>query len=139
MSMKDKGRSFAWLAPAAALVLFSIGSSAHAGILFNNLNANPLSKYDCCSSWIIQGASTDAYFAQGFSFTPSATESLSQVDIALNLVSGSDSVVVTLNADSSSLPGAVLETWNVSGLPANGTCCTLQTLMPAVPIVLSSA
>lgn len=135
--MQEQVRFGRWLVPAAALVLFSIGSSAHASVLFSDLNANPASKYNSGSSWIIQGTGTGAYFAQGFTFTPSATEGLSQVDIALSAVSGSDSVIVTLNADSAGLPGSVLETWNVSGLPAFGTCCVLQTLFPAVPLTLN--
>jgi hypothetical protein len=135
--MRDKGSSCRWLVPAVAVVLFSIGSSAHASVLFSNLNPNPLSKYNSGSSWIIQGAGAGTYFAQGFSFTPSATEGLSQVDIALSAVTGNDLVVVTLNADSAGLPGGVLETWNVSGLPAFGTCCVLQTLLPAVPLTLT--
>ena len=136
--MIEKGCFYRWLVPAAAVVLFSIGSSARASTLFNDLNANPLSKYNCCLSYTIEGSSPGPYFAQGFSFTPSASESLSQVDIALQIFGGTDSVVVTLNADSSGLPGAVLETWNVSGLPAPATCCTLQSLAPGVPIILSS-
>jgi hypothetical protein len=133
--MKAKDSIYRWLVP-AAVVLFA-GSSANAGTLFSNLNADPLSKYNSGSSWIIQGSSVGQYFAQGFTFTPSATENLSQVDIALQLVDGSDAVVVTLNADSAGLPGAVLETWNVNGLPGIGTCCVLQTLLPAVPLTLN--
>jgi hypothetical protein len=76
--MKQKGCFYRWLVPAAAVVLFSIGSSARASTLFNNLNANPITKYNCCLSYTIEGSSTIQYFAQGFSFTPSASESLSQ-------------------------------------------------------------
>ncbi len=136
--MTEKGCFYRWLVPAAAVMLMSTGSSARASTLFNNLNANPLSKYNCCNSYTIEGSSTAQYFAQGFSFTPSASESVSQVDIALQIFGGTDSVVVTLNADSGGLPGAVLETWNVSGLPAPATCCTLQSLAPGVPLTLTS-
>jgi len=135
--MRDKGSFCRWLVPAAAVVLFSIGSSAHASVLYNNLNANPASRYNCCLSYTIEGTNPGPFFAQGFSFTPSATEGLQQVDIALQIFGGTDLVVVTLNANNAGLPGAVLETWNVSGLPAPASCCVLQTLLPAVPLTLT--
>ena len=134
--MKEKAGLYPWFL-SAAVVLCSIGTPAGASILFTNLNANPASTYNCCTSYTIEGASTSQYFAQGFTFTPSATEGLSQVDIALQLFGGTDSVIVTLNSDNGGLPDGVLETWNVSGLPGPATCCTLQNLVPVTPITLS--
>lgn len=120
-----------------AAAVFALAGSARAGdVLFSDLNANPLNVYDCCGSWIVQGTTQGSFFAHGFSFTPSASESLQQIDIALQLVSGTDSVAVTINSDNSGLPGAALESWNVSGLPGSGTCCTLQSLLSNTPVNL---
>jgi hypothetical protein len=121
------------------LLLLSALGAARAGTLFSNLNADPLHKYNCCLGYIVEGDSPGTFFAQGFSFTPSATEDLLRIDIALSIVTEPDLVIVTLQADNGGLPGAVLQSWNVSGLPPAGTCCTLQSLTPATTITLFSA
>jgi hypothetical protein len=139
MSMKEKVSVCRWLVPVLAMLLMSTAGSARASTLYTNLNPNPVNTYNCCALWTIEGTSTGAYFAQGFSFTPSTTEGLSQIDIALQLFTGTDSMIVTLNANSGGLPGSILETWNVSGLAGPGSCCALQSLAPAIPITLSSA
>ena len=40
-----------------------------------------------------------------------------------------DSVIVKLLNDSGGLPGGVLQSWSITGLPMIDSCCTLQTLM----------
>jgi hypothetical protein len=116
---------------------FLLASSLRAtDVLFSVLNANPASIYNASTSHTIEGSAAGPFDAQGFSFMPSASEQLLQIAIALSSDGGTNSMSVTLNSDSSGLPGAVLETWNVSGLPSGGTCCTLQTLTSNLTIDL---
>ena len=50
-------------------------------------------------------------------FTPSQTVILTQIDLAV--ISGPDQLVVQLLADAGGVPGALLESWNVTDLPSN--------------------
>ena len=50
-------------------------------------------------------------------FTLPATQSLSNISLALAYVSGSNGVTVSLTNNSSGVPGTVIESWSVSNLP----------------------
>jgi hypothetical protein len=121
------------------LVLFGGAQSVHAGaVLFSDISPTFLP-----TGIAISGA-TSAFLsagAFGFGFSPSTTALLGQIDVgAIFYVSGTNSVQFTLNSDSSGLPGAVLDTWNVSNLPtSNPVCCTLETLIPHASITLNSS
>jgi hypothetical protein len=86
------------------------------------------------------GSASGAGFFQSAAnpFTSSGNYQLSQIDLALSFLSGTNSATVTLNSDSSGLPGAVLATWNLSSLPVFGTCCTVETLTPSSTVFLSA-
>ena len=58
-------------------------------------------------------------------FTPSADHVVQQIRLGLGYNSGTNAVTVTLNEDEGGIPGKVIHSWNVTGLPAFGTCCTL--------------
>jgi len=115
-----------------------LAENAGAGtIIFNDFG--PSNAYSSTTGWSFfqtSGPSGNATMAN--QFTPSGTYQLSQIDLALLFVSGTNAATVTLNSNTSGSPGAVLATWNLSGLPANQTCCTVQTLLPVSPLVLSS-
>jgi hypothetical protein len=64
-------------------------------------------------------------------FTPSGTYTLTQIDVAISLFSGTNSASLTVNSDSGGVPGGVLATWSLSSLPAFGTCCTVETVTPS--------
>jgi hypothetical protein len=61
-------------------------------------------------------------------FTPMSTAYFTSLELPLVHVSGANSLTVELLSDSDG-PGAVLESWNVSGLPPDQKpCCALQSL-----------
>ena len=62
-------------------------------------------------------------------FTPRDNFQFTQLDVAAAYVgTGANTLTVDLRADASFLPGAVLETWTVNGLPTVRDCCALQSL-----------
>jgi hypothetical protein len=61
-----------------------------------------------------------------------------ELDIALQIFSGTDSVTVKLMNDAGGLPGGDLEAWSVNGLAPIFTCCTLQALPGLGTLTLSS-
>jgi hypothetical protein len=118
------------------LVLLGGAQSIHAAVLFSDISST------FQSGIAVSGASSSflSYSAYGFGFSPSATAALGQIDVgAIFYFTGTNSVQFTLNADSGGLPGAVLDSWTVSNLPAfNSVCCTLETLTPHTSITLNS-
>jgi hypothetical protein len=127
------------LAAAAGMLLFMgmfIGT-ARAATIYNNFNSG--NGYSTTTGWTVSGStSTPGSFTAAMAFTPSGTFTLSQIDVAINLISGTNSASLTLNSDSGGAPGGVLETWSLSSLPAFGACCTVETVTPVGSIVLTS-
>jgi hypothetical protein len=104
-----------------SLIVLGAGPKCFAdSIVFSNLGTGG-SVYHGGAGWFVTKALSPA-----FAFTPTSAVYLTQLDMALNYRSGTNSLTVDLMSDSGG-PGAVLESWNASGLPAYGTCCTLQT------------
>ena len=133
---------------AVALAMSGLSRSAQAGpILFTNLPTSG-ALYNCCQGVAVTGSETNqgspGSSAEGFEFTSSATAYLAEIDVALFSVANYDSsLLLTLNADTvlfgtQDAPGAVLESWTLSDLPVNGTCCILQTVIPSAPVLLTS-
>jgi hypothetical protein len=128
------------LAAAAGMLLFmgTFIGTAGAATIYNNFNSG--NGYDTGTGWTVSGATSDVatVFSTGMAFTPSGTFTLTQIDVALNFFSGTNSGTLTLNSDSGGAPGGVLETWSLSSLPAFGACCTVETVTPVGSIVLNS-
>jgi hypothetical protein len=90
--------------------------------------------YDPINPWCVTGASSPScgpltLRMVASSFTPSANYNLTQVDMALQFVSGTNQVDVSLATDGGGVPsGTTLASWSFSNLPPyNGSCCALQT------------
>jgi len=124
-----------------AAVAFSLlcGGFAKADVIFSNLG--PGNSYNPIPGFLF-GATVGTPVAIAMPFTPAGTFTLTQIDVAIihQMVPNSDinSVVLTLNSDSGGLPGAALMTWNLSGLPTSGVCCTVTTVVPGSPVLLSA-
>ena len=84
--------------------------------------------------WAQLGATiTGPNAAQGFeefwaatAFTPSADHTVTKIKIAVTYISGTNRVIVSLNADSNGLPGAPLKMWTLTNLPEFLSCCTVD-------------
>ena len=113
-------------------VAVAICAVSHAGaaILYDNLGSSP-NLYDGTRGWSVSGplSGLGVYVETAQTFTPSTSAIFSELDIALTSYSGTNSVIVELLNDSGGLPGGVLQSWSITGLPAIDSCCTLQTLM----------
>lgn len=129
----------------SAVVVLTLGlalcvsGNAWAGTVYSNLGSGG-SAYNCCVYWFVSTAAstTGTLWQPAFSFTPGSTSYFTELDVALGITSGANSVTVELMSDSGGQPGSVLQSWSVNGLPSLGTCCALQTLLGNGTIPLTS-
>jgi hypothetical protein len=96
--------------------------------IFSNLAATyPKGQYWCCSGYNVMGSKSgvgEQWMAAAF--TPGADHIVTKIEVAVGYSQqGTNGVVLSLNSDNNGIPGKALKTWNVSGLPRFGTCCTL--------------
>jgi hypothetical protein len=68
--------------------------------------------------YTVSGSASVAGFNEvAMGFTPSGDFLLQQIDVAVEALTGTNSVVLTLNSDNGGLPGSVIMSWNISNLP----------------------
>lgn len=112
-----------------AVLLVSAGA-VKADTVFSNLAAGSPT-YNAFSGYASGPSGTSGNtFVWAMPFEPSANYNLTQIDVALGLLGGTNAVTITLNSDTNNAPGTVLATWNEANLPDFGTCCTLEQLLP---------
>ena len=63
----------------------------------------------------------------GCGFTPKANHVVTEIQVGVTYVQGTNTMVLSLREDHNQRPGKVLHSWHFSNLPNFGTCCTLQT------------
>jgi hypothetical protein len=118
--------------------VLSLGANAHAGVIYSNLDGS--GDYTAGAGQTIQGTSL-GYDAAAAAFTPASTVALGEIAIPLTFFgsgSDTDSAVISLASDSSGLPGADIESWNVSGLPLFGSSnSVLLTVAPTSTVNLT--
>jgi hypothetical protein len=109
--------------------LIILGSSAIAAsaqtTLFDNFGPGHTSNNHVL--WAVDGpeVSLDTIFEPAMGFTPSVTATLSQIDFAISFILGpTNSVTLSLSQDASGVPGAVIQSWTVTGLPNAGSSTT---------------
>ena len=59
-------------------------------------------------------------------FTPTASALVKKIGAAVGWFAGTKEVVISLNRDSSGVPGKAIRTWHVTNMPGFGTCCALD-------------
>lgn len=86
--------------------------------------------YDCCHGWTESGpASGVGSWLQAMAFTPiKGTYVLTQLDLAVAWVEGTNGYELELDADDHGQPGGEIAKWPITGLPTFGTCCTVETI-----------
>jgi hypothetical protein len=107
--------------------------------IFSNLAAKyPKGEYWCCSGYNVMGpAQGEQWMAAAF--TPAADHTVTTIEVAVGYSQGqTNGVVISLNRDNSGVPGKALKTWNASGLPRFGTCCTLVAKSDSAGIPVSA-
>ncbi len=114
------------LARAGSIVFSDFGSP---GTLYQAASGVPLTGYTTPSSFV-------GFLDQAFAFTPSASFTFTELDIALTYVSGTNDGVVSLWTDSGGEPGTTLAGWITGSVPAFGGCCTYQSFIPVPSLTL---
>lgn len=99
--------------------------------IYNNLGAGDT--YNSCIGWNVSEPGGGGSFTSAMSFTPSSSAQVTQIDVALSHISGTNNATIELaRDDGGGIPGTVLGSWSVSGQPAFGTCCGLTTVYTGV-------
>jgi hypothetical protein len=121
-----------------AAAFFTLTNIYAGTVIYSTLGAG--NAYEGDATWDINGpGSVNGFQAIADPFTPGSSYSLTQIDAALDYYDGTNSVTLSLNADSGGLPGAVLESWVITGLPAAATTSTLvQTVTPVSSLLLNA-
>jgi len=115
------------LTSVAVAVLCLASLPATADTVFNNFGAN--FNYNCCVGGTLGGPNSPVgWIIQANEFTALATGSVSEIDVAIGFVVGTNGATVSLWTDNNGIPGAQLGTWDISNLPAFGTCCAVSTI-----------
>ncbi|MGD0693363.1 MAG: PEP-CTERM sorting domain-containing protein [Terriglobia bacterium] len=118
------------LAAILTLGVTLLPSTAKATTIFSDFGSgNP---YSCCGGYTI-----GLGFTQGNSFISGATYDLTQIDVALGYIQGNNPTLSLYADNGSDLPGALIESWSLSGLPRYGTCCAIETVAPVGTVVLT--
>lgn len=125
------------------LVATLMGTSAFAQFapeagkkIYSNFNRDTAHKYDA-GGWSVVGPST-GFGEQDMAmpFTPEQDATVTKVNVAVSLMSGTDGVSVGIYEDGGAVPGPFLKRRTVDGLPAFGGCCAVVSahFSPGVPV-----
>jgi outer membrane protein assembly factor BamB len=105
---------------ALAVVTAAAGTPTRAATIYDSLTDG----FQPDNAWQVNSS-----FIPGAEFTSLGNYSLTQINVALTYISGTNGATISLlNANSSGAPGTVLGTWKVSGLPVagNGPLTTIK-------------
>lgn len=95
--------------------------------IFSNLASKyRKGEYWCCSGYNIMGPDSgngEQWIAAAF--TPDVDHTVTKIQVGAGWSDGTNGIVISLNKDDRGAPGKALKTWNLSGLPIFGTCCTV--------------
>jgi hypothetical protein len=96
-------------------------------IAFNNFDVGH--GYNCCVGGTIGGPNSPVgWIIQANQFTAAAGGNVSEIDVAIGYVTGTNGATVSLWTDNGGIPGAQLGTWNIGPLPVFGTCCDYEAI-----------
>jgi len=96
--------------------------------------------YNCCDGWTLAGSGTiGTYVYDANEFIAGATGNVSQIDIGLGYVTGTNSFFAALYTSNDNLPGTLLEQWNnLSVTEPAGGCCDLLSITGISGLSLTS-
>jgi len=99
------------------LVLAGFAAPVRAGTMFSNL-VQPGDQFGPDSVGVGQIPVPGVFVYDATNFTPAFDGRLTGIEVPVGLVSGPGDIDVALLADSGNLPGAILETFPLTGLPS---------------------
>jgi hypothetical protein len=120
-------------APTAPITEIDTGLQTISG----NLNTdNRYGEYFCCLGDAIGGPNSQRFIWVAVPFTPTANMSVKKVQAAIQHVIGTNEIVLSINSDSSGLPGSAIATFHVKHLEKGGYCCklTVGTSTAGIPV-----
>jgi hypothetical protein len=100
-------------------------------VIFSNFGEGEWPRYDCCTGFLVQSADSGrdgGMWLAGMPFVPTEDGHVRKIVVPLSLLSGTNSVNVSLRADANGLPGEVLGHFKTADLPPFGGCCEVQTV-----------
>lgn len=99
-----------------------------AKVIFSNIAVKyPLGLYFCCSGATVAGPAS-ALGSQNWTamqFTPAANATVSEIDVAIQLIEGTNLVDFGLYTDKGGVPGKLLKQFKAKGFAGTGSCCGL--------------
>jgi hypothetical protein len=98
-------------------------------VIFSNIAVKyPMGLYFCCSGATVAGPDSPlgAPSWPAMQFTPAADATVTEIDVAVQRISGADLVEIALYDDAGGLPGKLLKKFKVSGFGIIGSCCGLS-------------
>jgi hypothetical protein len=122
-------RKSLWFIP-ALLMFAAVGApAAKADTIFTDLGPS----YDPTEGWTVSGSTSGVfpYDADG-TFTSSGSYAVTQIDLGIGNVSGTNGATVELTTDNSGAPGTVLQTWNISSQPDFASTSTTLTIISGI-------
>lgn len=105
----------------ALIALLAVPLGAQAVVLYDSLS--PGSSYNDGTGF---GLGYPGPSSLAIAFTPGTSGLLSEIDVGITHISGANVLKLQLRADAAGLPGGVLQTWTLTGLPQFGTVHTIQ-------------
>jgi len=103
-----------------ALVLVTAPNLVRAdAVIYNNFA--PGHTYLCCTAWTVQGTNFGPALSPAMEFVSPASMSVTQIDVALSFITGTNAALVSLWTDAGDRPGALLGSWSLSNFPRFGT------------------
>ncbi|HEY5048523.1 MAG TPA: choice-of-anchor R domain-containing protein [Rhizomicrobium sp.] len=108
-----------------------------AKVIFSNIGFDyPNGLYFCCYGGTVSGPSSQlgSESWEAAAFTPTATGKVTELEIGVGYVSGTNSVNVGLYSDASGVPGTALASADVTGLGTFGSCCMTAILKKRVAV-----
>jgi hypothetical protein len=96
--------------------------------------------YNCCSGWTVGGSETlGNSFTAANEFMAGASGSVSQIDIGVGYVEGTNSFFVGLYTASGNAPGTLIDQWNNLSSSTNfGSCCGLISITGITGVSLTA-
>lgn len=99
-----------------------------ATVIFSNIGTKyRKGLYFCCSGATISGPDSVLQFQSwpAMQFTPSTDATVTEIDVAVEWISGTDEVDLDVYTDAGGVPGTLLKTFKATGLQFVGGCCSL--------------
>jgi MYXO-CTERM domain-containing protein len=130
--MRVRGWTFCLPLVVLASVLFAV-APAQAGVIFDNFDVG--NGYNSSIGWTVSGATSgEGEVWSAMDFTSTTAFTLSEIDVALGFLTGTNPGGVTLYLETSTIPAGggapntVLDSWLLGTLPSFGSCCGIESV-----------